>query len=125
MSPWQDRYSIVERHTGAAVVVELHGEFDLLAAASLTGCLLKATGDQDHDVIVDLRPATFVDASTLGVLSGAYNRMRGSGHRLQVVATRPLTVRILKMCRLDRVLHLVSALPPTGELTASRSAQGA
>ncbi|MDN3028972.1 STAS domain-containing protein [Streptomyces sp. S.PB5] len=124
MSPWQDFCSIVERREGAAVVIELHGEFDICAAAPLRACLRELTRDRDQDVIVDLRSATFVDAAILGVLCGANNRLRGNGHRLQVVATRPLIVKILELCRLDQVLHLVNSLPAHSGSTVSRSAQG-
>ncbi|WP_369214892.1 STAS domain-containing protein [Streptomyces flavofungini] len=114
MSEQLDSFRLVQRHHTTAVVVELHGEFDVLSAASLDTCLHALTSVPDRDVVVDLRPATFIDCSTLGVLCGAHQRLRTDGRRLQVVVTRPLTLRVLRLLRLDHTFRVLDTWPPSG-----------
>ncbi|MGW6268396.1 MULTISPECIES: STAS domain-containing protein [unclassified Streptomyces] len=119
-----DLFRIEQRFDTTAAVVELHGEFDVLPAERLTLCLRNLAKCPQRDLIVDLRPATFIDASLLGVLCDAHEALRRDGRRLKVVATRPMTLRILRLCRLDHEFQILATLPVPDGLAATIGANG-
>ncbi|MFE2374065.1 anti-sigma factor antagonist [Streptomyces sp. NPDC059398] len=82
---------------GRFTVVELRGEIDLLAAARIRECTDAATAPQGARVIVDLRPATFIDCAALGVLCRARSRVLDRGGSIDLVCTRALHLRMLRV----------------------------
>ncbi|WP_234334514.1 STAS domain-containing protein [Streptomyces sp. NRRL B-1347] len=98
------------RQAGQALVAELHGEVDIAAVKALARTLHELTGDQKRELIVDLRHVTFIDCSGLGVLCAAHNRLAARGLRLRLVVDRPFTLRMLRMCKLDRAFLVFDSL---------------
>ncbi|MGW7078046.1 STAS domain-containing protein [Streptomyces sp. NPDC054871] len=96
-------------HDGA-VVVELHGEVDLLAYQRIIPLLDPITGGTAPAVIIDLTHTTFFDCSGLGLLVRARRRTKARGARLSVVCTHPLTLRVLRLTGLTPMLLPVSTL---------------
>nr|WP_237330518.1 STAS domain-containing protein [Streptomyces sp. BA2] len=93
-----------------AVVVELHGEVDLLAYQRIIPLLDPITGGTATTVIIDLTHTTFFDCSGLGLLVRARRRTKSRGARLSVVCTHPLTLRVLRLTGLAPMLLPVSTL---------------
>ena len=100
-------------------VVWLRGDHDLSTTVSLAVAIARAARRERADLLVDLGEVTFMDASTVGVLVGSRNRLRGRGQSLHVRAPSPPARRILDLCGLaDLVLPAASdAVPPTGAST--------
>ncbi|MFF4345828.1 anti-sigma factor antagonist [Streptomyces sp. NPDC001530] len=92
------------------LVLEFHGEIDILAAMEITPFLDSATGGAAPQVVIDLRPVDFFDCSGLRLLYRARRRVLARGGRLHLVCTQPLTLRIL------RVTGLARLLPPSASL---------
>ncbi|GGN57144.1 hypothetical protein GCM10011579_019050 [Streptomyces albiflavescens] len=92
------------------LVLEFHGEIDILAAMEITPILDSATGGPAPQVVIDLRPADFFDCSGLRLLYRARRRVLARDGRLHLVCTQPLTLRIL------RVTGLARLLPPSSSL---------
>ena len=92
------------------MVLELHGEIDILAALEITPFLDSATGYPEPQIVIDLRPVEFFDCSGLRLLYRARRRVLAQGGRLHLVCTQPLTLRILK------VTGLAHLLPPSTSL---------
>ncbi|MCX4724117.1 STAS domain-containing protein [Streptomyces sp. NPDC090052] len=82
---------------GRFTVVELRGEIDLLAAGHIRECTDAATAPQGARVIVDLRPATFIDCAALGLLCRARRRVLDRGGSIDLVCTRALHLRMLRV----------------------------
>ncbi|MDT3399384.1 STAS domain-containing protein [Streptomyces sp. B1866] len=104
------------RTAGTAALVEVHGEIDLSTAPELTAALDAATARARPDVVVDLRPVTFLDCSGLSALCRARHRALDRGGRLRLVLDDPYRLRILRLAGLGGVFEthpdLAGALRP-------------
>jgi anti-sigma B factor antagonist len=102
-----DDFRLVEDHPSAkTVVLAIHGDADMRAAAELKDRLGEVIDDSPRAVVVDLTRATFLDSMTLGVFLTAMKRIRARGGRFRVVAPRSEIRRIFEMTLLDRVFEL-------------------
>ncbi|MBB5936587.1 STAS domain-containing protein [Streptomyces zagrosensis] len=119
MRQWHSEFQARCWYDGTITVVELQGEIDIVAAESLAPRLRRLTAVQGQEVIVDLRPVTFMDCSGLGMLCALHERLVARGRRLRVVATRPLALKML------RLTGLHGAFQVHGSLREARSAAGA
>jgi len=97
----------VETPSARRRVITPYGEVDAHTAPALR----QAIADQLADpyvtqLIVDLSRTTFLDSSALGVLIGAFKRMRERDGRLDIVQPPPAIRRIFEITALDRILPL-------------------
>ncbi|MER5469949.1 anti-sigma factor antagonist [Streptomyces sp. NPDC002935] len=102
-------------HTDGHVVLELHGEIDLLVAMEITSLLDSATSGPAPQVVIDLRYVEFFDCSGLRLLYRARRRVLAHGGRLHLVCTHPLTLRMLRLTGLSQIL------PPSASLEEALS----
>jgi anti-anti-sigma factor len=89
--------------------VTLAGEWDLYARDRLHDAL--ASLGSKHDVIVDVRRATFFDSTALAELISFYKRVTQQGHRLEVLTGNSNMERLLDLTGLRRLL-----VPPPDRL---------
>ncbi|GAQ60424.1 STAS domain-containing protein [Streptomyces scabiei] len=99
------------RAADGSTILTLHGELDLLAVPALSAALDALTAVPRPDVVVDLRPVSFVDCSGLGVLCRAHNRTRARKGRLRLVTRGSACRRLLRCTGLTGVFDLYSDLP--------------
>ncbi|MEV0258307.1 STAS domain-containing protein [Streptomyces sp. NPDC050732] len=99
-----------------AIVIEMHGELDVVAYQRMAPLLDAVTAGSEPLVIVDLTPVTFLDCSGLSLLMRAHRRVTHRGGRLRLVCTQPMTLRML------RVTKLMSVLSPAPTLEAALEA---
>lgn len=100
-----------------AVVVELHGEIDLLAYQRMVPLLDPITSGPAPTVVIDLTRITFFDCSGVSLLVRAHRRVKARDGRLAVVCDHPLTLRILRITGLTSTL---SPLPTLREALTAR-----
>ncbi|MGW1728168.1 STAS domain-containing protein [Streptomyces sp. NPDC002306] len=98
------------RANGSFTVVEVTGEVDIATAALVAEHLDAATSRPEPDVLVDLRPAEFLDCSALRVLCRAATRAGERGGSLRIVSDDPRVSRLL------RAAGLLSRFPPLARL---------
>ena len=103
------------RHDHGHVVLELHGEIDLLAATEIGPLMDAATSGPAPQVVIDLRCVEFFDCSGLRLLYRARRRVLARDGRLGLVCTHPLTLRMLRVTGLARIL------PPSASLEEALS----
>lgn len=98
------------RAAGGASLLELRGDLDILAVATLSDRLDEITGAQGVDLVVDLRGVTFIDCAGLSLLSRARHRIRRRGGRLRLtgVSERGAVARLLRMTGLTCDFETVS-----------------
>lgn len=123
-------FGVREQRVGATAVVEITGELDIVAAASVTVRMDELTAGSRPDVILDLRGVTFMDCGGLSVLVRVRKRVLDRGGRLGIVSDSAPVLRLLRLTRMTRVfdLHsdLASALAePGGPLEQPDAANGA
>ncbi|MCX3290591.1 STAS domain-containing protein [Streptomyces sp. NEAU-H22] len=92
-------------------VVALRGELDLLAAPALRARLDVLTAGPCPDLVLDLRPVSFVDCSGLGVLCRARNRVRARHGRLRLVTGSASLRRVLRHAGMAGVFELLDRMP--------------
>ncbi|MCC5477813.1 STAS domain-containing protein [Streptomyces barringtoniae] len=99
------------RVADGATVVALHGEIDVLTAPALSRRLDALTTSPQPDLVLDLRPVTFIDCSGLGVLCRARNRALARQGRLRLITQSAGFRRILRVTGLEDVFE-VHTRPP-------------
>ena len=95
-------------------VVWVRGEHDIATRVNLSATIAQVAGLDDADIVVDLSGVTFMDASTIGALIGARNRLRASCRSLSVRAPSPRARQVLDLCGLARLIdeHPAPVQPP-------------
>ncbi|MFB0617947.1 STAS domain-containing protein [Streptomyces sp. AGS-58] len=102
------------RTSDGTTVVSLYGELDLLTATGLRERLDALTARPHPDLVLDLRPTTFVDCAGLGVLCRARNRVLARAGRLRLVTDSAEFLRLLRLTGLRDVFALLPRLPVPG-----------
>jgi len=90
----------VSHHEGRHFV-GLHGELDVVNAASLRDALVEIAGST---VAVDLSDLTFIDAAGLGALASARREIEESGNKLELLGARPSVRRTFTVAGLAHLL---------------------
>jgi anti-anti-sigma factor len=96
---------------GTTAVVEVRGEIDILTASPLSARLDALTAGPCPDLVLDLRPMTFIDCSGLRLLCRARNRVLARQGRLRLVADSGRLLRILRPTLLAGVFEILPDLP--------------
>ncbi|WP_326574234.1 STAS domain-containing protein [Streptomyces sp. NBC_00481] len=99
------------RTVGGATVVTLRGEIDIVTAPSLAACLDSLTSGPRPDLVLDLRPVSFIDCAGLGVLCRARNHAKARDGRLRLVTNSAPFLRILRHADLTGVFDIRTRLP--------------
>lgn len=86
-------------------VVLLGGDHEYATRAQLSDSMAQAADLDDTDVVVDLSGVTFMDASTIGTLVEARNRLHTRSRSLSLVAPSPLARRLLDVCGLSFLIE--------------------
>ncbi|GLZ10921.1 anti-sigma factor antagonist [Actinomadura sp. NBRC 104425] len=114
--------SVADVFTDAAVVT-VEGEIDLGTAATLRGELLALHAAGRRGLVVDFAGVRFCDASGLGALVAAHNRVTAGGGRIRLARVRPQQARLLRITGLDRLFpthdDLAEAVAAARSSTAS------
>ena len=95
-----------DRIVGGTTVVEMCGEIDILTATPLSARLDTLTAGPCPDLVLDLRPVTFIDCSGLRLLCRAKNRVQARQGRLRLVADSGRLLRILRTALLAGVFEI-------------------
>jgi anti-sigma B factor antagonist len=93
--------------TGEAVqpVVVVHGEIDVATSPLLRRELNELVGRGAHDITLEFADVSFVDSSGLGVLVGAYKRLRDGGDGgIRIVGAQPSVRKVFEITGLESAL---------------------
>ena len=100
-------------------VVWVRGDHDSTTKIDLAVAIARAAQLDDADVLLDLSCVTFMDASIVGAIVAARNRLHWRAQALEIRAPAPAARRILDLCGLQ---HLVAA--ETGAAADGNTALG-
>ncbi|WP_449477352.1 STAS domain-containing protein [Streptomyces abikoensis] len=112
-------FAMRERVACGAIIIELHGELDILAEQLLGPRMDALTERGRADIVIDLRRVTFMDASGLRLLLRARHRMLCRGGRLRVVRGVPRVARLMRVAGVETAFDIMDAFPPAADLPAA------
>lgn len=81
---------------GEAVVTEMSGELDLAAASDIRRHLHSATARPTSHLVVDLRPARFLDCSAMNLMHHARRRVQRGGGSFTLICVDRWHLRLLR-----------------------------
>jgi len=112
---------------GGVLVVVVAGELDTASAPVLRAVLCQVERSAVDEVLVYMRGVKFVDAAGLGVLVGAYRRLRAAGVAMTLVSPRRSVGRVLALVGLDSLVveSIVQGIGKAGEDAVRRPLRGA
>ncbi|MCX5387708.1 STAS domain-containing protein [Streptomyces sp. NBC_00083] len=105
-------FGLWERVAAAATVLELFGEIDIEALTALGPAVEKLIDRQAPEVVVDLRPVTFLDAGGLRLLVAVQDGVAARGGTLRVVRGAPGVMRLFRFADLESAFVLLDRIPP-------------
>lgn len=100
-------------------VVSFCGAHDVATRAHLADTMAQAARLDGDDVVVDLSAVTFMDASTIGVIVEAHNRLRAHSRSLTVRAPARRARRLLDVCELAFLIEEPPGAPHEGTALGS------
>ncbi|MHC5906919.1 anti-sigma factor antagonist [Streptomyces sp. S6] len=100
------------------LVLEFHGEIDIVAAMEILPHIDDRVTGQAPRVLIDLTPIEFLDCSGLRLLYRARTRVLERDGELRLVCVHPLTLRILRATGLSKLL------PPAPSVEAALGKPG-
>jgi anti-sigma B factor antagonist len=87
---------------GDPAVVRAEGELDVAGVSPLVSAL----ADQDGDVELDCSGLSFIDAAGVGAIVRAHQACEARGAKLVLHDPSDAVVRVLRLVKLDTVLHI-------------------
>ncbi|RLV01282.1 sulfate transporter [Streptomyces griseocarneus] len=104
-------FAMRERVAYGAIIIELHGELDILADQVLCPRVDALTERFRVDVLIDLRRVTFLDASGIRLLLRARQRVLARGGRLRLVRGTPRVTKVLRLAGVESAFTILEAPP--------------
>jgi anti-sigma B factor antagonist len=86
--------------TRQRTVLSVDGEQDLATCPDLLERVDLAAAETDGDIVLDMSGVTFMDASTVGAIVLASNRLRGASRALRLRSPSSCVQRVLDVCGL-------------------------
>lgn len=83
--------------------VALSGEVDIENAACLRAVLKEMMEQRLSSVEIDIQNLSYIDSTGLGVMIGAYGRMKESGVQLRLRHPAKNVEKLLRITSLDRI----------------------
>ncbi|WP_328306923.1 STAS domain-containing protein [Streptomyces sp. NBC_00442] len=99
------------RTVGGTIIIELHGELDMLAHGELGPRIHALVCRGGADVILDLRAVTFLDAGGIRLLLAVRDHVARCGGVLRLIRGTPRISHVLRIVRLDGSFTMLDALP--------------
>lgn len=99
-------FDLRERLQAGYTVVAVSGDLDVLTAPQLRDRLIEIVERGDRQLLVDLRPTTFVDSSGLSALVTGVKRLRSLGGDIGLVCPPGNVRRLIEISALDQVFIL-------------------
>jgi anti-sigma B factor antagonist len=98
--------SLATRTVAGHTVLDVGGEVDVYTAPKLRERLVELFDGGSRKIVVDLSRVDFLDSTGLGVLVGAFKRLRLAGGSFALVCAREPLLKIFRITALDQVFPL-------------------
>jgi len=101
-----EQLRIVTQQRADRLILELHGELDMVSSPQLSQAVSELDGGPPA-VVLDLREVTFLDSTGLKAIFGARNLAGERGQRFAVTPGSPQVQRLLSLTRLGEHLTVI------------------
>jgi anti-sigma B factor antagonist len=91
-------------------VVTVHGEIDVFTSPGLRETLLDLIDGGALHLLIDLGDVTFLDSTGLGVLVGAYHRLRARSGTMAFACATDRVQRVFRVTQLSKIFTLYPTL---------------
>ncbi len=118
-------FGVAVDRAGEEARVSVSGELDMFTSSSLRRELADLIADGARDITVDLANVEFVDSTALGVLVGAFKRLRALDGDLTLANPSQGTKNVLDITGINRILDVVSDRDDVGVDRRSPDARSA
>ena len=109
-----EQLQIVTQQRADRLVLELHGELDMVSSPRLGETFAGLGADGPGTVVLDLRGVSFLDSTGLKAIFGARNAAHKRGQQFAVTPGSPQVQRLLSLTRLGD--HLTTIDTPDAVL---------
>ncbi|MFL6119332.1 STAS domain-containing protein [Actinophytocola sp.] len=109
--------SVDVEHHGAATVLRVAGELDLLTTPTFTQACEQELGKRPPVLVIDLTGVTFLASVGMSAIVSAHEAA-GERTKVRVVAGTRDTLRPIRVTGLDKLLSVYSSLPEALEALA-------
>ena len=82
----------------------LVGEVDVASASVLRNALAEAYLNTPSDIYINAEELSYIDSTGLGVIIGAFGRMKENSHRIVIEKPRSNVKKLLNITSLDKIL---------------------
>ena len=89
--------------------LKLTGEIDMSALSGADEVVARLLEGHPKKVFVDLSEVDFMDSSGIGVIAMLVRGLRDTGGAVEIVAAKPIVVRAIETCGLDRYVSFTTA----------------
>ena len=83
--------------------IRLAGEVDIASAAKLRAALMESYGHKPANVRLNAAELCYIDSTGLGVIIGAYGKMRENSHSIYIENPRANVKKLLHITSLDKI----------------------
>lgn len=84
-------------------LVEIKGEVDVFTAKELKQKLIDIYSEKPGDIVIDFNEMSYIDSTGLGVIIGAYGRIKESNHKLSIINPKKNVLKLLNITGLDKI----------------------
>jgi anti-sigma B factor antagonist len=83
--------------------IKLVGEVDVANANKFREALAESYEEQGADIVLDASELSYIDSTGLGIVIGAYGRMKERGHSISIKDARQNVKKLLQITSLDKI----------------------
>ena len=84
-------------------ILETTGDIDIVSSKTLKEVLVNKFEEKTTDIILDFTQLDYIDSTGLGIIIGAYGRMKESGKKLTIIHPKESIKRLLTITGLDKI----------------------
>ena len=84
--------------------IQLAGELDVATAAEFRNALENAYEQKPASMVLQLEQLSYIDSTGLGIIIGAYGKMKHQNHAIRLIHPRQNVQKLLRITQLDKLL---------------------
>lgn len=84
-------------------IVEPSGDIDIASAMQLKETLNNVFEKKEQEIVLDFKQLDYIDSTGLGIIIGAYGRMKESGKRINIINPKANIQKLLTITGLDKI----------------------